>query len=146
MTVEDCIFCQIAAEPERAHAVIVTEQLVAFPDRGPIRPGHLQIIPRLHIETFEDLPEEIAAEILWTGQRLARALKRIHAVPRVAFLFTGGDIAHAHAHLVPMVEPTDITSRRYILDEEVTFAPRPHATQAALSEVASEIRAALSDL
>ncbi|MEM7669741.1 MAG: HIT family protein [Pseudomonadota bacterium] len=142
MAADDCPFCRIAADPDSVHPVLVTEGIMAFPDRGPIRRGHLQIAPRQHVETFEDLDAEIAAEILWAGQRLARVLKRLYRVPRVAFLFTGGDIPHAHAHLVPMVEKTDITSRRYITDAEVTFAARPRATQADLSAVASEIRAA----
>ena len=37
---------------------------------------------------------------------------------RVAFLFTGGDVAHVHAHVVPMQEKTDITSARYITSPE----------------------------
>ena len=44
---------------------------------------------------------------------------------RVAFLFTGGDVPHAHAHVVPMVAGTDITSRRYIAEEDLTFQSTP---------------------
>jgi hypothetical protein len=47
-------------------------------------------------------------------------MKALYGVPRVAFLFTGGD--HAHAHVVPMHEKTDITSQRYIAEEKLTFA------------------------
>jgi histidine triad (HIT) family protein len=57
------------------------------------------------------------------GQQIARKLKTIYGVERVAFLYTGGDIPHVHSHLVPMHAKTDITSARYIVSPEtVEFA------------------------
>ena len=58
---------------------------------------------------------------------------------RVAFLFTGRDIPHAHAHPVPMVEKDDITSRRYIEEANLTFRPLPTASDASLAEVAARL-------
>ena len=109
----------------------------------PIRPGHVQIAPKAHYDTFEVLPPDLAAEILVLGQRLARAMKRLYGVERVAFLFSGGDIAHAHAHLVPMHEKTDITSRRYIVDDAPTFASLPRASSEELAKTARDLRDAL---
>jgi len=48
------------------------------------------------------------ASIAVVGQKLAAVMKRLYRVPRVALLFTGGDVAHVHAHVVPMHEKTDI--------------------------------------
>ena len=63
---------------------------------------------------------------------------------RVGLFFTGVDIAHAHAHVVPMVEPTDITSRQYIAEPSLTFRPAPPATTADLNDAAASIRSALA--
>ncbi len=115
-----CHLCTIA-QKGHPHTVYADEEVTAFLDWGPIRPGHLQVIPRAHYATFEILPERLATRVLVVGQRMARAQKSLYGVDRVAFLFTGGDLAHAHAHLVPMVEKTDITSRRYILEETLSF-------------------------
>lgn len=93
-------------------------KIVAFLDLGPIRPGHTQIIPRVHVATFELLPEPLAARILGLGQQLARRMKEVYGVDRVAFLFTGGDVAHVHAHVVPLHAKTDITSARYIVEPD----------------------------
>jgi histidine triad (HIT) family protein len=111
----DCIFCGIANGWIPAVKLHEDEDVVAFLDLGPIRPGHTQIISRMHVATFELLPEPMAARILGVGQQLARRMKEVYGVERVAFLFTGGDVAHVHAHVVPMVEKTDITSARYIV-------------------------------
>jgi len=139
----ECLFCKFARGDIRPHVVHEDDRLLAFLDIGPIRRGHVQIIPRAHYDYFEMLPEDLAADILALGQKIARVQKRLYGVPRVAFLFSGGDIAHAHAHLVPMVEGTDITSRRYIREETLSFAAIPSPPPAELAEVALEIRGAL---
>ncbi len=136
----ECVFCEIAKGRVKAHLINEDDLVVAFLDTHPIRPGHVQIIPRNHFAYFDDLPPETAARVVLVGQRVAKALKRLSGVPRVAFLFTGGDVAHAHAHLVPMHEKTDITSRRYIAEERLTFRSTPEALEGELAEVATRLR------
>jgi histidine triad (HIT) family protein len=141
----DCVFCRIAAGEINAHLVHEDSRLVAFLDRRPIRNGHVQIVPRAHFPYFDQAPGEIVCSIALLGQRIARALKQLYGVPRVAFLFTGGDIAHLHAHVVPMHEETDITSRRYIMEERVTFGATPEAADSELSHIADAVRKALAN-
>jgi len=131
-----CLFCRIIRREVAAHIVYEDARLLAFLDRSPIRPGHTQIVPKEHFPYFDETPAEV-------GQSLAHAMKRILKVPRVAFLFTGGDIAHVHAHAVPIHEPTDITSRRYIVEETVTFRSLPPASDAELASTACDLRGAL---
>jgi histidine triad (HIT) family protein len=71
-------------------------------------------------------------------------LRERSKVERVAFMFTGTDIAHAHAHVLPMVEPTDVTSRRYIVEEQVTFRSAPRAADGELAATAAALKAALA--
>ncbi len=125
----DCLFCRIIRREIAAHIVYEDESVLAFLDRGPIRPGHTQIVPKEHYPYFDDAPPEVLAATIAIGQGLARAMKQTLRVPRVAFLFTGGDIAHVHAHTVPIHEPTDITSRRYIVEDIVTFRALPPASE-----------------
>lgn len=91
---------------------------MAFLDRRAIRPGHTQIITRQHVPTFETLSPRLINKITALGQQLARRMKDVYRVDRVAFLFTGGDAPHVHAHVVPMHDKTDITSARYITGPE----------------------------
>ena len=109
---------------------------MAFLDINPIRPGHVQIVPRKHFAYYDDIPAPISSEIMLLGQRLAPVLRRFFGSPRVAFLYTGGDIAHAHAHVVPMQESTDITSRQYIVEQEITFRETPRALKTELERSA----------
>jgi histidine triad (HIT) family protein len=140
---DECVFCQVAVGELRAEVICKDDLVMAIADICPIRAGHTLIIPRQHFEYFEDLPDETAGRIIRVGQRLSRVMKIIYSVPRVAFLFTGGDHAHVHAHVVPMHEKTDITSRRYIAEENLTFRSTPRASGEELSAVANALRIGL---
>lgn len=109
-----CPFCRIASGEIQPVTLYEDADIVAFLDIAPVRPGHTLIITRRHIETFEQLPPELAGKILALAQSLARRMKEVYGVERVGFVFTGTDVAHAHAHVVPMHEKTDFTSARYI--------------------------------
>jgi len=135
-----CLFCAIASGKMRAHIVHEDADCLAFLDIQPIRTGHVQIIPRTHFSYFDDLPAELCGHITVVGQKLARRMKQIYNVERVAFLFTGGDIPHVHAHVVPMEAKTDITSRRYIAEEKLTFRGLPRMSEAELAKVAAALR------
>lgn len=141
----DCVFCRIARGDVHAEVVWEDDLVIALADIHPIRPGHAQIVPRGHFPYFEDLPEGIASRIVHLGQRLSRAMKSLYGVPRVAFLFTGGDHPHAHAHVVPMHAKTDITSRLYIVEQSLTFRCTPRASPNELAETAAELRRALTN-
>ncbi len=120
-TREDCIFCRIGAGTVPAHTLYENARIIAFLDLHPIHPGHVQIIPRTHYPAFDDLPEPLLAEIAATGQKLARVLRQLFDAPRVGFMFSGADIAHVHAHVLPLHARDDITSGRYIIESPVTY-------------------------
>lgn len=130
---ESCVFCQIADGETPTDLIYEDDLVLVFPDIHPIRPGHTMIIPRRHWPYFEDLPETTASRIIHVGQRLSVAMKNIYGVPRVAFAFTGGDHPHAHAHVIPMHEKTDLT-----------FRSTPKASAADLAKSTAALRRALS--
>lgn len=138
---DNCLFCRIASGGVEAYKLIESDSLVAFLDVNPIRPGHTQIIPKAHYRHFDDMPPEVAAEIIQLGQRIAKAAKAVFKVQRVGFLFTGGDVPHAHAHVVPLVSFDDITSRRYIVQESITYQnPTPLAGDLSPDEASRLLR------
>jgi histidine triad (HIT) family protein len=140
----DCIFCRLASGDLPADVICEDDLVIALVDIHPIRTGHAQIVPRRHFPYFEDLPKATASRIVHLGQDLARAMKLIYGVPRVAFLFTGGDHPHAHAHVVPMHEKSVITSRQYIVEESLTFRSAPRASPNELAQTAAQLRRALN--
>lgn len=138
------LFCKIAQKEISAHIVFENQDILGFVDNRPIRPGHTQIIPKRHFETFDITPLHIATQLMLAGQEIGRALKSIHKVKRVGFVCTGGDVLHTHAHIVPMFASTDITSRAYIFADNIEFRPAPLAGHEDLRHMAENIRHQLS--
>lgn len=139
-----CVFCQIVTDRAPAAFVWRDAEVSVFADLNPIREGHVQIVPNAHFETFEQMPAPLAARIMLLGQRIARAQKRLYAVHRVGFVYSGHDVAHAHAHVLPLHDPTDVTSLRYFEG----FGPLKRrdlcVSQTAMSQSAERLKEALA--
>jgi len=139
----ECLFCRIGRGQVPARVVYESEDVVAFLDIRPIRSGHVLVVPREHFPFYDDLRPEVANEVMRVAQLLAPVLRTSFQAERVGLFFTGVDIAHAHAHVVPMVEPTDVTSRQYIAEETLTFRPAALAPATELDASAELIRRGL---
>ncbi|MFN3346662.1 MAG: HIT family protein, partial [Candidatus Bipolaricaulaceae bacterium] len=58
-----CPFCRIAQGELSAHLLYADEEVLAFLDAAPMAPGHTLVVPRLHVERFVELPEELAGKL-----------------------------------------------------------------------------------
>jgi histidine triad (HIT) family protein len=99
-----CKFCQIIAGEIPAHFVLDTDDVVAFLDHRPLFPGHTLVLPRDHVETLADLPEDRVGPFF-------RQVQRVEAAVRAAMEAEGSFVAennvvsqsvpHLHVHVVP---------------------------------------------
>jgi len=106
-----CPFCYIHQHPEAAAMIHADDELMAFMDINPIRSGHVLIVSRAHEPEFFNLPERVAARAMTLAHRIAAVQKALFQPLRVGAMIAGGDVPHAHLHLIPMRENTDVTSR-----------------------------------
>ena len=139
-----CAFCQIASGARAAQVVAEDADIVAFAEPAPIREGHLKIIPKAHYGAFEELPAELAARILVpraaAGAGAEGALRGGAGRLRLS---AGRPGAMRTPKLIPLHERSDLTSRRCIVESELTFVRRPPATEEALARVAAALREAV---
>ncbi len=138
-----CLFCRIAAGEIPSAVVYRSDRVFAFLDINPIRAGHTLIIPRQHFAYYDDVPAEVLAEMMTLAQQLAPVLRERHGVERVACFYSGIDVAHAHAHVFPMVERSDLTSPAYIVERPLSFRRAPMADPADLAAEAQALSSAL---
>ena len=141
-----CAFCDIVAGTAPASVVHDDDRILAFMDIRPVRPGQLLVIPKQHIDHFTDLPDDLAAHIFLTGQRLARKLRDVFRPQRVGMVVHGFGVPHAHLIVLPLEHPWDITSAQfsYIEDGKVRFAweRMEEVAREELDRVAAEVRGA----
>lgn len=100
----NCLFCGIAAGSIAADRVLDEDQVVAFLDTRPVFKGHTLLVPRTHVATLPDLPDDLALPFLAAARRLATAM--------VAGLGAQGSfvavnnvvsqsVPHLHLHVIP---------------------------------------------
>lgn len=140
---ENCLFCRIVAGALPAHKVYEDDQILAFLDLHPIRPGHTLVIPKEHHVWFEELPEQLATAITSCSQRIARGMKRLYGVERVAMFYTGIHVPHAHAHVVPMHHVHDVSSGAYLAEGVDSYALPPQLPTEEMVAIADELSAQL---
>lgn len=137
---DDCLFCRIVSGALPARKLYEDDEILAFLDIFPVRPGHALVIPKAHYPWFEDMPPELAARVMRCGQALARRMKQLYPVERVALAFTGIHVPHAHAHIVPMHEIHDMTSLAYLQNGPGSFSPPPQLPDADMDAAAHDLR------
>src|SRR5579859_7543152 len=106
MSVENCLFCKIAAGEIPSKIVYQDQDVVAFEDINPQAPHHVLIIPRRHIASISDLTLEdgpILAKIFMAAVKLAHEM----GIDESGYRFltnvgpdAGQSVFHLHFHLL----------------------------------------------
>jgi len=98
-----CLFCKIVAGEIPNNTVEENEDFLAFHDLYPKAPIHILIIPKVHVDCFQETPPEMMAGFTAFAQHVARKLGLDQAGYR---LITnngedgGQEIHHLHFHML----------------------------------------------
>jgi histidine triad (HIT) family protein len=134
-----CVFCQIASGELPAHIVHRDEEVVAFLDRAPLMPGHVLVMPIRHVDTLDDLPDDLLAPLLGAVRRTSIAVQRALRAEG-SFVATNTrvsqSVAHLHLHVVPRNKGDGLFSTRLI------WQRKKYETDSEMAEIATKIRTA----
>ena len=99
-----CAFCAIAAGTTPAAIVHADASTVAFLDARPLFHGHLLLIPREHVETLPDLPQDAVGPFFAQAQALCRAVTEAMGAQGTFVAMNNvvsQSVPHLHVHVVP---------------------------------------------
>ena len=133
----DCLFCRIVAGDVAADIVMSTEHTVGFLDIRPVFKGHVLLVPRLHVVTLPELPDELRDPFLGSGQRLASAmLSGLGAQGSFVAMnnTVSQSVPHLHLHVVPRTKGDGLRG---------FFWPRTRYAEGEAAEYAERLRAVL---
>lgn len=103
----DCVFCKIIKKKLVASIVYEDDLIIVIMDKQPVNPGHVLIIPKLHIPFMDHSHDEIGSHLFQIGIKITEALKRSNIICEgVNYLLADGEAAgqeifHAHLHVFP---------------------------------------------
>ena len=78
--------------------------MISFLDIEPINEGHVLIVPKQHVNTIEELSDEILMDIMGVAKKVVTALKVVYGNEGYSVMQNGGkfcDFGHAHFHVFP---------------------------------------------
>ncbi|MGO0576351.1 HIT family protein [Ornithinimicrobium panacihumi] len=101
---DTCTFCRIASGEEQGYVVLDLPDVLAFLDTRPVFKGHVLVVPRRHVVTLTDLPDELVQPLFTAARSVASAVKEALGAQGsfVAMNNTvSQSVAHLHVHVVP---------------------------------------------
>ena len=104
-----CIFCKIAKHEMPKEFTYESENVMAFPDIYPLRPIHLLVLPKKHIEDFVDFEDQKVWEEMQTViKKLIKENKLDKNGYRLGVNGGGAQIIdHLHIHILGPVKRTE---------------------------------------
>ena len=117
-----CIFCKIVEGEIPCNKVLENDDFLAFHDINPKAPIHILIIPKKHVEKFQDVTPELMAKITPFIQEVAKKLELDQRGYRLIVNNGedgGQEVMHLHFHILggtkllwPQLAPNE--SKKYL--------------------------------
>ncbi len=102
------IFTRIIQGEIPCHKIAENEKFIAFLDITPVAKGHTLVVPKMEVDYFFDLNDDLLSEINLFAKDVATKLQRTIPCRRIGVAIIGLEVPHAHVHLIPLNTMADI--------------------------------------
>lgn len=111
---DNCVFCKIIQNKIPTNKIWEDDNFLAFLSINPINPGHTLIIPKKHIDYLFDMEDSELGKLFIVSKPIGKALKAVFKpkTGKIGIMVAGGEVAHAHIHLIPMDSEGDLNFSR----------------------------------
>ena len=106
------IFSKIVSGDIPAYKVAEDEHHLAFLDIFPLARGHVLVIPKKKTDYIFDITSDEYLELWKFAQKVAKGMDKVIACERIGIAVIGLEVPHAHIHLVPLNNVSDINFER----------------------------------
>lgn len=110
------IFSKIITGEIPCYKVAESETCFAFLDINPLAKGHVLVVPKIEVDYIFDLDEETYIQLNLFAKKIAVALKKAIPCSRIGVTVIGLEVPHAHIHLIPINEVSDMNFSNKKLD------------------------------
>jgi histidine triad (HIT) family protein len=136
-----CVFCEIARGEIAALVVYEDETTIGFLDHRPVFHGHTLVAPRAHVDTLNDVSDDLIQPYFAAVRLVAQAVEQAMRADGTFVAINNKvsqSVPHLHAHVVPRRRKDGLRG---------FFWPRQkYRDESHAGEVAAEIRKAAASL
>ena len=115
------IFTRIINGEIPSYKIDEDEHCYAFLDINPNAVGHTLCVPKQEVDKLFDLDQEIYMHLMQFSKRIAAALEQAVPCKRVGMAVVGLEVPHAHVHLIPIHQMTDMSFQTKVNMQEEDF-------------------------
>ncbi len=127
------IFSKIVSGDMPAYKVAEDENYLAFLDIFPLAYGHVLVIPKKETDYIFEIDSDEYLELFRFAKQVAHAMNQVIVCKRIGMAVIGLEVPHAHIHLVPLNNVSDINFER----------PKLKFSKEKMLEIALKIRAVI---
>ena len=127
------IFSKIVNGDVPAHIVAEDKKHLAFLDIFPLAKGHVLVIPKKETDYIFDITSDEYLELWKFAQKVAKGMEKVIPCKRIGVAVIGIEVPHAHIHLIPLNNVSDINFER----------PKLNFPEVEMEEIADLIKLAI---
>jgi histidine triad (HIT) family protein len=102
------IFSKIIQGEIPSYKIAEDENFLAFLDINPLSIGHTLVIPKTPIDYIFDIDDTQLAAMMIFSKKVAKAIKKTISCKKVGIAVVGLEVPHAHIHLIPINNVSDM--------------------------------------
>lgn len=106
------IFSKIVLGQIPSWKIAEDQNFYAFLDINPISKGHTLVIPKKETDYIFDLENQDFSSLFAFAQKVAIAIKEVVPCKRVGIAVLGMEVPHAHIHLIPLNQESDLDFKK----------------------------------
>ncbi len=124
------IFTKIVKGEIPSYKIAEDDNYFAFLDINPLVKGHTLVIPKKEVDYLFDLEDAEIAGLHVFAKKVAKAIDKSIDCIRVGVLVIGTEVPHAHIHLIPFNDESELNIKK----------PKLKLTEAEFLKIAEDIR------
>jgi histidine triad (HIT) family protein len=106
------IFSKIISGEIPCYKVAESEDFLAFLDINPLAKGHTLVIPKKEVDYIFDIEDDLFKSFFLFSKSVALTLEKAIPCRRIGISVIGLEVPHAHIHLIPINQVSDMNFSR----------------------------------
>ena len=106
------LFTRIINGEIPCHKICEDENYFAFLEIRPINPGHTLVVPKKEVNYLFDVDDDCLGGMMVFAKKIAHAIQKEVKCKRLGVMVAGLEVPHAHIHLIPISEISDLNFDR----------------------------------
>lgn len=102
------IFSKIIRGEIPCYKIAEDENFFAFLDISPMTKGHTLVVPKIEEDYIFNLEDKTVGDMMIFAKKVAKAIRQSVPCVRIGVAVLGMEVPHAHIHLVPINQESDL--------------------------------------